>query len=945
MNSTLRSLGQERAQQLFETFSSQECSEIQLSSLHSVLALSDFIFETCLRSERVFQELIEHLSISDDDILRERLLQRLDSEREQLMLLDEMALCKRLRFLRHSLWVCIAADDFLARREIIETMKILSYLAAQFFILARNWTVEQMAPRYGYAINNKNQKVHLLALGMGKLGGGELNFSSDIDLIFAYQDKGETSQGRQSVDFQVYFNKIAQKVIHLLDTQLAEGRVFRVDMRLRPFGDSGPLVSNFDALEGYYQEQGREWERYALLKASPLQQCTWQLPFEVEQIQHLSRLLKPFVYRRYIDFSVIESLRQMKSLIEQEVKRRKLVNNIKLGSGGIREVEFVVQALQLLRGGKSLGLQTTSILQALEQLVVEQVFSSEESTQLTQDYLYLRQVEQYLQAFADKQTQTLPQSELDKTRLAELLNVPQWQDVLSALHVRQSAIRDAFQDVVGGGEEQSPEVDVAQHWVDLWFDPKAASSVVAGDVSEYLVGQKPDLLRMVSGQRGLEQLNLLMPNLLQLWHEQGWQLLQLKQILLIVRKLVSRTAYLDLLIENPGALKQLMSLTASSKFIATQMERFPLLLDQLIDPKQLYEVPKLSNYQAELQRRLLRVDPEDLEQQMEVLRQFKLSSQLIIAACDVQNVITVMEISDHLTEIAQVCVNQVVELAWQQMTERYGLPAGSSNVQKNFAVIAYGKMAGFELGYGSDLDLVFVHNCNSHTPTDGRKSIDSRQFYLKLAQRILHMFTTKTLSGELYELDTRLRPSGASGLLAINIETFADYQRNEAWTWEHQALVRSRIIFGDEKLTSQFDLVRHEILTRVRDLDELSEEIKQMRQKMFDNLSKESDDLFDLKQSRGGIADIEFISQYLVLAHSRKFANLLIYSDNVRILENAEQSGLITVEERELLLNAYLTYRGYAHKAALNELPGLQNKETLSNCYEQVIEAWQRILK
>lgn len=956
-SNSLETLGAKRLSELLKA-NNEDVDLGDSAGLQYLLAMSDFIFRMCGRHQFIFKDLAASCVAEEVQLV---LPQWSMSESEWLSLSEADAL-KALREFRHHLMVIIASQHFLKQIDIKTSMRYLSESADLFYVLARQWAEHQLSPRWGKAINDDGQPVPLIALGMGKLGGYELNFSSDIDLIFCYETKGTTAGGRKQEDFQTYFTKLAQKIIQMLDSVTPDGQVFRVDMRLRPFGDSGPLVSSFAALEDYYQEQGREWERYALLKARPLAYSQLITTQELQSHTQLISMLKPFVYRRYIDFSVIESLRTMKRQIEQEVVRRNLVNNIKLGSGGIREAEFIVQALQMLRGGKEPQLQLPSFLSVLPELIRLNVFTEQEGTNIQQSYLWLRDCEQYLQAFDDRQTQTLPSTELDQKRLLALFNVPTWESFLTKIDTVTSQIHDIFDELIGESPEHqsSPNNKLVEKWQAIWHvdlqenaeeeysiqssvDSPASSEHTTNDLISCLMDQKADLIKAVISSKGRDRLDLLIPHLMAECDVQKISVAQCADILKIIKRIAARTTYLALLVEHPGALTQLVKLVSSCHFIGQELKNFPLLLDQLIDPKLLYTIPKLTDYAADLRRNLLRVDADDLELQMEILRQFKLSSQLIIAACDVSQIIDLPTVSNHLTALSEAILHQVVNLSWQQMVSRYGYPEGASDEDKNFAVLGYGKLGGYELGYGSDLDVVFVHGCASSSSTNGKKQIDSRQFYLKLAQRILHFFTTRTPSGILYELDTRLRPSGTSGLLAININTFAEYQKAEAWTWEHQALVRARAVMGSRALTVRFEEIRRSILKSQRDTDSLNSDISKMREKMCTNLSKETSELFDLKQSRGGIADIEFITQFLVLEHSSKYAGLADYSDNKRLLEISSELGLITKAECNGLWEAYQEYRKLYHQQSLNLGQKLVKRDSIESHENVVKQVWQRL--
>ncbi|MCC5852007.1 MAG: bifunctional [glutamate--ammonia ligase]-adenylyl-L-tyrosine phosphorylase/[glutamate--ammonia-ligase] adenylyltransferase, partial [Alkalimonas sp.] len=443
------------------------------------------------------------------------------------------------------------------------------------------------------------------------------------------------------------------------------------------------------------------------------------------------------------------------------------------------------------------------------------------------------------------------------------------------------------------------------------------------------------------GPRGRDYLARLIPQVLHLLASNQAGVLVLQRILLVFRSIMTRTAYLELLFENPPAMQQLVLLCSQSQWLTEQLARYPILLDELIDPAQLYQVQTKADYQDRVRQRLLRVPEDDLELLMESLRQHKQAQQLRIAAADISGALPVMQVSDHLTWLAEAIMEQVVELAWQQMVARYGYPAGLAvGSDKGFAVIAYGKMGGLELGYGSDLDLVFIHHCDSLAATSGEKAIDSRQFYLKLVQRILHLCTTRTASGVLYDVDTRLRPSGNAGLLAIHADTYQDYLANEAWTWEHQALVRARLVYGDTAIAERFRQIRAAILSRPRDLQALQQDVLAMRDKLRQHHGSDDE---QLKHASGGLIDLEFISQYLVLAHAAAHPSLYQYSDNIRILEQLGQAGLLPMDEVARLQQAYQLMRAVQHRLTLQpvlppELAGLAEARAA------VQRTWQAVL-
>ncbi len=639
----LANIGKVRLEELLDVATLDSISasnSAQVEKLEYLFSVSDFIFRTCSRQPDLLDQLLT--SATPFEVPSWQLPD------EQWIAMSEAEAMKTLRHYRNQLMVIIAARHFLKTDSIKKCMRDLSQAADLFFGLARQWAEASLLPRWGRALDENSNPVAMIALGMGKLGGYELNFSSDIDLIFCYSEKGITEGGRNAEDFQTYFTKLAQKVIHLLDTVTPDGQVYRVDMRLRPFGDSGPLVSSFASIENYYQDHGRDWERYALLKARPLAHPNYTSQVEYSQQHTLIEMLRPFVFRRYIDFSVIESLRTMKSQIKSEVKRRNLTNNIKLGAGGIREAEFIVQALQMLRGGKEPQLQQSSFLVVLPELTRLKVFTKAESQLIEQSYLWLRECEQYLQAFDDKQTQTLPMDDLNQQRLLHLFEFESWSELLLKVEQVTKQVHHVFNEVIGDDPDAQTikPSPLLKKWRHYWLTEiqSTPSESNAFEESEHflvllacLFDNKKELIKSVLSSKGRDKLDLLIPVLMAECERQNIAEHQCKSILNIIRKIATRTTYLSLLGENPGALTQLVSLVSSCDFIGQELRNFPMLLDQLIDPKLLYSVPLIKDYAPDLRRNLLRVAPDDLELQMEILRQFKLSSQMIIAACDVKN--------------------------------------------------------------------------------------------------------------------------------------------------------------------------------------------------------------------------------------------------------------------------------------------------------------------
>ncbi len=922
-----------------------QCNSVFVQNNLNILVQSDFIVDAFYRYPQWLTNIINHPPQADE----RRYYQQWLNE-HLTSVLDETALMKALRLFRRYILVRLEWSQLTYTSSDEQILSQLSELAEVIIVTARDWLYELSCKEWGTPCSHQGEPQPLLVLGMGKLGGGELNFSSDIDLIFTYPEHGQTQGGRRELDNAVFFTRLGQRLIKALDSITEDGFVYRVDMRLRPLGEGGPLVLSFSSMEDYYQEQGRDWERYAMVKAKVL--GDQQDPYSKE----LYQMLKPFVYRRYIDFSVLQSLRNMKSMIEREVRRRGLKNNIKLGAGGIREIEFIVQVFQLIRGGRVIGLQTRSLLTALQVIEQESLLDTNEVTQLRNNYLFLRRCENLLQAINDEQTQTLPEEELDQIRLATNMGFTNWSEFIEQLAVRMQQNRLIFNALIGNDDSLSAP-NIKQYndlFDDLWVpdlqlsDIKAVlpnySDSDAEQLYQMLIQFRNDISKRTIGVRGREILDQLMPRLLDAICNGQQAIMVFSRILPLLVNIVSRTTYLELLLEYPSALKQLIRLCSASPMISDQLAHYPILLDELIDINSLYQTIEPNEYKSQLYQYLLRIHVDDEEQQLEALRQFKQMQLLHIAAADVEHVLTTMKVSDHLTYVAEALLDFVVQMAWSQMVERYGKPAHLADNHKGLVVVAYGKLGGWELGYGSDLDLVFLHDCPANSVTNGDKQIDSRQFYLRLVQRIIHLFNVRTSFGILYEVDVRLRPQGDAGLLACSLDSFADYQMNEAWTWEHQALVRGRAVYGENDLIKRFNQIRHDVLCKPRDENQLKTEVRQMREKMRNHLGTTQAELFNLKIDEGGIGDIEFLSQYLVLNYANSHPKMTTWSDNVRILELATHYQIMDSDEAEQLTQAYIDMRNQIHQLALQLLPSTVNSSQFYREKQIVKQSWQKWL-
>ncbi|WMN79370.1 bifunctional [glutamate--ammonia ligase]-adenylyl-L-tyrosine phosphorylase/[glutamate--ammonia-ligase] adenylyltransferase [Vibrio parahaemolyticus] len=913
-----------------------------VEQFHYVSALSQFITETIHRDEALAQQLPTMLSeLSRHQAYRTRLAALLAE------CPDEMSGHRVLRQFRNREMVYIAWKDFLHAWTLEESLRHLSQLAEAMIFETYQWQYKICCAEWGTPTNAEGEAQPMLIIGMGKLGGGELNFSSDIDLIFTYPENGETQGARRSIANAQFFTRLGQRIIKALDQQTFDGFCYRVDMRLRPFGESGPLVMSYAALEDYYQEQGRDWERYAMIKARVMG-CEMY-----PQYQELRKMLRPFVFRRYIDFSAIQSLRRMKSMISSEVRRRGLTNNIKLGAGGIREIEFIAQVFQLIRGGREPSLRNRGLLETLSGIEELALLTPQEVSNLEAAYKYLRQLENLLQAMADKQTQTLPDCDIERLKLATAMQLESWELLIEQTQQHMNKVHQVFETLIGDDEEDEGST-IARHFHELWDmanKQDVLELILEQDIqveepaifSKAIINFKADLAKKTLGPRGREVLNRLMPKVFDAVFAHPDAQFGLPRVLHLLHNICTRTTYLELLDEHPAALVQLVRLCTASPMISEQLSRYPILLDELIDPQQLYNPIPLDSYRTELRDFLARIPEDDMEQQMEALRQFKQICILRIAAADIAGVLPVMKVSDHLTYLAEAIVEAVVSQAWLQVSEKYGEPTHVKDREgKGFAVIGYGKVGGWELGYNSDLDIVFMHDCPVNVYTDGKKEIDGRQFYLRLAQRIIHIFSTRTASGILYEVDTRLRPSGASGLLVSPTDAFDDYQHQDAWTWEHQALVRARMIYGDQPLVIAFHNTRHDVLCKPRDEQTLKKEVVEMREKMRDHLGGKKSGRFMIKQDVGGITDIEFLAQYLVLNYSHEKPKLTRWCDNVRIYETLIAQGVMEEDQAMQLIRAYTTMRNEIHHRNLLNLDADVVEDKFVAEREWVKQAWNQ---
>ncbi|MDG2047625.1 MAG: bifunctional [glutamate--ammonia ligase]-adenylyl-L-tyrosine phosphorylase/[glutamate--ammonia-ligase] adenylyltransferase [Halioglobus sp.] len=905
--------------------------------LPRVLACSPFVADLLRRKPKLLLDLIisGQLQRSLGDL-------EFSDELHRLLSPDDAELLPLLRQYRARHMLRIVWRDFSRLADTLETMRETSRLAEATITEAVTVAEAELESLYGAPIGRHSGEVQqLIVLAMGKLGAQELNVSSDIDLIFVYPEGGNTSSVEHSISNEEFFTKVGRAVISALDQVTAEGFVFRVDMRLRPYGESGALVHNFAALEDYYQHQGRDWERYAMIKARPV-------TGSAQRAADLMDLLRPFIYRRYVDFGAIESLRGMKQMISTEVRRRSLQDNVKLGHGGIREVEFIAQCFQLIRGGRDRGLQQRELLPVLDECATLGCLPLTVAAELRTSYLFLRDSEHAIQGYQDKQSQDLPQLALPRAALAEVMGYVSWAEYKTALALCRQVVAGHFAALIADPELDADEEDGA---LSLWGagpSEQTLSDLGYRQESEtyqalQVLQQSPRVATLqIQGRNRLQQF---MPQLLRACAEMADPDLALQRVLPLVNAVMRRSVYLAMLLENPPALVDLVTLCGASPWIAEQIAQTPVLLDELLDRASLYTAPDKELLRDELRQQVARLAVDDLEAQMNALRYFKASHVLRVAASELVGRLPLMQVSDKLTWIAEVILEEVLAVAWAGLTQKYGQPC-RDHAGLGFAVFGYGKLGGVELGYGSDLDLVFIYDAAKGGATNGENSIDNAVFYTRLGQRMIQIIETQMTMGQLYEVDMRLRPSGDSGMLVSTVQSFSRYQQDSAWTWEHQALVRARFVAGDSKVASEVDTLRRAILSEPRDEAFLAREVYAMREKMREHsLSNEhlKDGEFHLKQGVGGIVDIEFMVQYAVLAWAHRVPILTRWSDNVRILEALGQEGLFEQQECEALIQAYLSYRSAAHQLALQQQLGVSAADSFMQERTAVSSKWQKL--
>ena len=826
-----------------------------------------------------------------------------------------------LRQLRQRVMLRLLARDLRRKADLAEVCATTTTLAEVTVGAALDWLAPRMEADLGVPENERGEHQRLIVVGMGKLGGGELNVSSDIDLIFIYPEEGDTrsagragavhEHGPRSLSNHEFFTRLGRRLIAAIAEPTSEGQVFRVDMRLRPWGDAGPLAASFDALEQYLVAQGREWERYAWIKGraltgeaageqwSPLTDRGWSTQTA------LGAVVRPFVYRKYLDYGAFAAMHDLHAQIRAEVARRDLADHIKLGPGGIREIEFIAQAYQLIRGGRDAALQVRPTLRVLALLAERRVVPAEAAAQLAESYVFLRQLEHRLQYLDDAQTHTLPRDAADRALVAQAMGYASWPKFMKVLDAHRERVSIQFEQVFS--TQETPRHALASLWqgnLDSGSDAEERLEALGFRAPADVAGR----LRSIRGstryadlpETSRSRFDLLVPRLIELSAARGNPDATLQRCLALIETISRRAAYLALLDEHPQALAKLAELVSASSWAAEYLNRHPVVLDELLDARAVAEEPDWREFGNALRRQMMAFAG-DPERQMDLLREAHHAQSFKLLVQDLTGQLTVERLSDHLSDLADCVLQVTLELCWTQLRTRHC-------EYPRFAVIAYGKLGGKELGYASDLDIIFLHDDPHEAAPEN---------YAKLAARINNWLNARTGAGVLFETDLRLRPDGAAGLLVSSVEAFSSYQSESAWVWEHQALTRARHCAGDATVGALFEDTRRNILRAPRDPEKLREDILSMRRQMLEGHPNKSD-LFDVKHDRGGMVDIEFVVQYLVLAHSGRHAALTANDGNIALLRVAADLGLVPRELSDAVRDAYRDFRRRQHALRLD---------------------------
>lgn len=822
----------------------------------------------------------------------------------------------------------------------------LSVFADACVCFCQEYVYQGLIERYGepmVKVDGKTVRDEFAVIAMGKMGAMELNLSSDIDLIFIHTGIGETV-GKKCVDTQKFMTALGRGIIKLLGEVSEHGFVFRVDMRLRPWGDGSSLVMTLPALQKYFGQHGRTWERFAWLKARVVNDISEAFLEKIHQIRRV------FVHRYYVDYTAFSALREMKMLIVSQQTQRQDLDNVKLGVGGIRDIEFIVQAFALIYGGHHTVIaDNPACLDALAVLTKLGYLDSQESDDLEQAYRFLRRLEHAIQARHDEQTQKLPSNDTELVALATTLGFKTVAQFKAQLTYHRQKVSAPFERMVTDRQSLSQETtttdDVHEQLTALLSSQSMALlddflnsrlvSALDDEPKHRLNTAYPVLMHALlshAKSNGGEQADIAVPRLIEL-----------------LEAICRRSIYLVMMAENPNATVGLIPMLSVSPWIAKELALHPMLLDNFLQKRYLH-LPDKAELTDILRQSLLRVEPFDDESYLGAIRVFKKTQVLAVATADILGLRHIMKVSDSLTFIAEVVLSSAIHRAFGELAQKHGTPkllTGEMASEENmgFAIIGYGKLGGLEMSYASDLDVVFLHNIDEKADTDGAKAVSGMKFASRLVQKVLGYLTTQTRDGRAYEMDMRLRPSGNAGVMVISVGAFETYQHQKAWAWEHQALVRARGIAGDKTVLAEFDRIRQALLTLPRHTEQVKADVLSMRQKMQTHLgTHDSRHQFNLKQDFGGLVDIEFLAQFMVLAYAHKYPTLATWSDNVRIFEEVAKTGIWDSSRCEMLTQAYLDLRKKTHELALSDQTITVNDEAWEQIRTFVRGVWEMVL-
>jgi glutamate-ammonia-ligase adenylyltransferase len=810
---------------------------------------------------------------------------------------SEEELSRSLRNLRKLVMLKILMRDLGGLADLDEVMQCMTALAELAVQRALEFITHSLIEKHGQPFGAESGLLQeLLVIGMGKLGGGELNVSSDIDLIFVYPEDGETN-GVRPLGNHEFFSRVGRKLIQLINELTPHGFVFRVDMRLRPYGDSGSLVVSFAALEEYLVTQGREWERYAWIKARVI------APENTASANELMALAQPFVFRKYLDYGAFESMRKLHAQIRQEVERRDRAHNIKLGPGGIREIEFIAQVFQLIRGGPDVTLRIRPTQAVLRLLASNGQLEKSTIQELGDAYIFLRNLEHRLQYLDDQQTQDIPADEANRALLASAMGYPDYASLLTELDLHRGRVSHHFSLIFS---TRNKETESSLFWNDH-LETESLGNIFAANGFDNVIELSNMIIQLRNGNRYRQlpeiskaRIDEIIPQLVACCQKLSQPDVALTRLLKLVDQISGRSTYLAFMLEHPQALERLTRIAGASEWACNYLAKHPSLLDELLDAREIYQAPDWQRLDATLGGQLQEHEG-DLEQQMDTLRHFKQAQTFQLLAMDLQGLLPLEILCDHLSDLADLLLKHVLQICWKYARNKH-----QENAE--FAIVAYGKLGGRELGYDSDLDLIFLFD---------DPAAEAVEVYAKLVQRINTVVSSYTPAGRLYETDLRLRPNGAGGLLVSSISAFSDYQKNQAWVWEHQAITRARFCAGNVRVGKRFEEIREQLLRQPRDIPALRREVLSMRQKMHEGHPNKTT-LFDIKHDKGGMVDIEFMVQFLVLAHAAEFAELTTNSGNIALLKMATKLNLVDLESSDSICKIYRNLRKVQHQMRLN---------------------------